>query len=143
MTRWSPYVIVLSSTDRAVLQERARAYTASFAAVVRSKIVLLAAGDEQNTRIAERLDVHVDVVSMWRKRFYQSGLAGLEDRPGRGRPRSFAPEVVSEVKAMACEPPVGAGGAVVAVELRGAGHPGGHRGAGRVGVGLDGTALAA
>jgi transposase len=106
MTRRSPYVIMLSPGDRAVLQERARAYTASFATVVRSKIVLLAADGVQNTRIAERLDVHVDVVSMWRKRFYQSGLAGLEDRPGRGRPRSFAPEVVSEVKAMACEPPV-------------------------------------
>jgi transposase len=96
---------MLSSGDRAVLQEHARAYTASFARVVRSKIVLLAADGEQNTRIAERLDVHVDVVSMWRKRFFQSGMAGLEDRPGRGRPRSFAPEVVSEVKAMACEPP--------------------------------------
>ena len=106
MTRRSPYVIVLSSADRAVLEERARAYTASFAMVVRSKIVLSAADGEQNTRIAERLDVHVDVVSRWRKRFYESGLAGLVDRAGRGRPRSFAPNVVSQVKAMACEPPV-------------------------------------
>ena len=80
--------------------------TASFATVVRAKIVLLAADGEQNTRIAERLDVHVDVVSRWRKRFYQSGLAGLADRAGRGRPRSFTPKVVSQVKAMACEPPV-------------------------------------
>ena len=46
------------------------------------------------------------MVSMWRKRFFESGLAGLEDRCGSGRPRSFAPKVVAEVKAMACEPPV-------------------------------------
>lgn len=105
MTRRSPYVIMLSSADRAVLEERSRAYTASFAAVVRAKIVLMAADGDQNVRIAERLDVHVGVVSMWRKRFHESGLAGLGDRPGRGRPRSFAPEVVAEVKAMACEPP--------------------------------------
>jgi transposase len=105
MTRQSPYVIMLSPADRAVLEERSRAYTAPFATVVRAKIVLLAADNEPNTKIAQRLDVHIDVVSTWRKRFSESGLAGLEDRPGRGRRRSFAPEVVAEVKAMACEPP--------------------------------------
>lgn len=105
MTRRSPYVIVLSAADRAVLEERVRAYTASFATVVRAKIVLLAADGEPNTRIAERLDVHIGMVSMWRKRFFESGLSGLDDRPRSGRPRSFAPEVVAEVKAMACEPP--------------------------------------
>lgn len=63
MTRRSPYVITLSPADRVVLEERSRAYTASFATVVRSKIVLLAAEGEQNVCIAQRLDVHVDVVS--------------------------------------------------------------------------------
>jgi transposase len=95
----------LSEADRLVLQERARAYSAPFAEVVRAKIVLLAAGGEQNTAIAERLDVHVGVVSKWRKRFFEEGLAGLADRKRSGRPPSFAPEVVAEVKAMACEPP--------------------------------------
>jgi transposase len=105
MTRRSPYAIILSAADRAVLQERARAYTASFARVTRAKIVLLAAEGESNTRIAERLDCHVDTVSMWRKRFCDSGLAGLEDRPRAGRPRTFGPQVRAEVKAMACQPP--------------------------------------
>jgi hypothetical protein len=49
--------------------------------------------------------VHVDVVSRWRKRFWAHGMAGLEDQPRSGRPRSFGPEVVAEVKAMACESP--------------------------------------
>lgn len=39
MTRRSPYVIALSPADRAVLEQRSRAYTASLAAVVGSKIV--------------------------------------------------------------------------------------------------------
>ena len=43
MSRRSPYVIVLSDADRAVLEARARAYTAPLAEVVRAKIVLLAA----------------------------------------------------------------------------------------------------
>jgi transposase len=58
-----------------------------------------------NNVIAERLDICVEVVSRWRKRFCQGGVAALADRPRTGRPRQFAPEVVAEVKAMACEPP--------------------------------------
>jgi transposase len=67
--------------------------------------VLLAAEGMENTTIAERLDGHVDVVSRWRKRFFESGAPGLADRPRSGRPRSFPPPVVAGVKAMACEPP--------------------------------------
>jgi transposase len=105
MSRRSPYVIVLSDADRAVLVARARAYTAPHAEVVRAKIVLLAAEGQPNTVIARRVDVHVDVVSRWRGRFATEGLAGLGDRKRTGRPRSFPAEVVAEVKAMACEPP--------------------------------------
>jgi transposase len=98
-------VIVLSDADRKVLEERARAYTLPHAEVVRAKIVLLAADGVANTVIAERLDVHVDVVSRWRKRFCEKGVDGLADRKRPGRPRVFAAEVVAEVKAMACAPP--------------------------------------
>jgi transposase len=105
VSRRSPFVVVLSDVDRAVLEERARAYTAPFAEVVRAKIVLLAAAGVANVVIAARLDVDVDVVSRWRRRFCAEGLAGLADRKRSGRPRSFPAEVVAEVKAMACEPP--------------------------------------
>jgi transposase len=98
-------VVVLSDADRVVLEERARAYTLPHAEVVRAKIVLLAADGVPNAVIAERVDVHVDVVSRWRKRFHEEGLAGLVDRKRSGRPRSFLAEVVAEVKAMACQPP--------------------------------------
>lgn len=105
MTRPSPYVISLSDGDRAVLEARSRAYTGRYADVVRAKIVLLAADGEQNTDIAQRLDVHVSAVSRWRKRFWESGLGGLVDRARSGRERSFPAPVVAEVKAIACEPP--------------------------------------
>jgi transposase len=98
-------LIELSEADRAVLEARSRTYTAPFAEVVRARIVLLAAEGESNTTIAARLDVHVGVVSRWRKRFCGSGLDGLDDRPRSGRPRSFPAPVVAEVKAMACQPP--------------------------------------
>ena len=80
VTRQSPYIIDLSAHDQAELQQRARAYTCSHAQVVRAKIVLLAAVGESNTAIASQLDVHVDVVSRWRKRFHKEGLGGLRDR---------------------------------------------------------------
>lgn len=105
----SPYVIVLDAEDRAVLEERARAYTAPYARVVRTKIVLLAAGGAQNIDVAARLDVDVDVVSRWRKRFCEEGLGGLTDRRRAGRPPTFAPLVLAEVKATACEPPASSG----------------------------------
>jgi transposase len=105
MSRRSPFVVELSEADRAVLEQRSRAYTAPYAEVVRARIVLLAAGGERNAVIARRLDVDVTVVSRWRKRFCESGLEGLDDRPRSGRPRSFGAPVVAEVKAMACEPP--------------------------------------
>lgn len=107
MPRSSPYVIVLSAEDRAVLEARARAYTVPYAQVVRAKLVLLAAGGVQNKEIAARLDVDVDVVCRWRKRFCEEGLAGLRDRPRSGRPPTFGPLVVAEVKALACELPAG------------------------------------
>lgn len=105
MSRRSPFVIALSDAERVVLEERARAYTASYAEVIRARIILLAAEDVLNTVIAQRLDVHVGVVSRWRKRFFEEGLDGLRDRQRSGRPRLFPAEVVAEVKAMACEPP--------------------------------------
>jgi transposase len=105
MSRCSPYVITLPDADRGVLEERARSYTAPYAEVVRAKIVLLAADGERNAVIARRLDVHVGVVSKWRKRFAGRGLDGLADRKRPGRPRMFPAPVVAQVKAMACEPP--------------------------------------
>jgi transposase len=112
MSRSSPYVIMLSEADRAVLERRARAYSSSHAQVVRAKIVLLAADGMTNKAIARRLDVHVDVVSRWRKRFAEQGLSGLGDRQRRGRPRRFAAPVVAQVKALACELPAQRGTAL-------------------------------
>ncbi len=103
MTRHSPYVIRLSPAQRAVLGKRARSYTARHADVVRARIVLLCADGEPNTAIAERLDVHVNVVRTWRKRFLEAGLDGLADRPRTGR-RPSAPSSAG-VGAVDREPP--------------------------------------
>ena len=105
MSRRSPFVVQLSSEDRAVLEERAGSRSVAYASVVRARIVLLAAEGLQNVDIAASVGVCVDVASRWRKRFCQEGLDGLADRPRSGRPRRFGSEVVAGIKAMACEPP--------------------------------------
>lgn len=91
MPRKSPFIIALSATEEQILVERSRQYTASYCKVVRAKIILLAASGMENEQIAQRLDVPREIVTRWRKRFYYERVDGLDDRPGRGRPRSFPP----------------------------------------------------
>src|SRR5215210_1076286 len=68
-----------------------RAHTAPYWEVVRARIVLLAAEEVSNKEIAKRLDTTPQTVCKWRKRFYEEGLPGLEDRPRSGRPPTFSP----------------------------------------------------
>ncbi|HUU61451.1 MAG TPA: helix-turn-helix domain-containing protein [Acidimicrobiia bacterium] len=58
---------------------------------MRAKMVLLAAEGLSNDEIARRLDARREVVSKWRKRFFEERVEGLEERPRRGRPPVFSP----------------------------------------------------
>ena len=91
MPSQSPFRIEPTNEQRAVLERRARTHTAPYWEVVRARIVLLASEGFANKEIATRLDTSAQVVSKWRKRFYEEGLAGLEDRPRSGRPPTFSP----------------------------------------------------
>ncbi len=91
MSRKSPFVIQLSREERRQLEARARRYTLSYRDVMRAKIVLLAAEGLGNDEIGARLDTRREIVSKWRKRFFEEGLTGLEERPRRGRPTVFPP----------------------------------------------------
>jgi transposase len=44
-------------------------------------MILLAAQGLQNDQIAANLSVPRQIVSKWRKRFFEERLAGLEDEP--------------------------------------------------------------
>jgi transposase len=86
MSRKSPYEVSLTPEARANLEEIARKYTTSYRDVIRAKIVLYAADGLSNEEIARRLDTPRQIVSKWRKRFFEQGAVGLEERPRRGRP---------------------------------------------------------
>lgn len=91
MPRRSPYTIDLSEDERAELERRARAYSSPYRDVVRAKIVLMAADGLDNRTIGDRLDTPRQVVSKWRKRFYEHRLVGLDEQPRGGRPATFPP----------------------------------------------------
>jgi transposase len=91
MPRKSPYTLKLSRDERRELEARARRYTLPYRDVVRAKIVLMAAEGLDNDQIAARLDTRREIVSKWRKRFFEQGLPGLDERPRGGRPPVFSP----------------------------------------------------
>ena len=91
MPRHSPFPIILSLAEELELSRRAAKYTLPYFQVLRAKMILHAAEGLSNDEIARRLDTRREVVSLWRKRFFTERLAGLEELPRPGRPRSFPP----------------------------------------------------
>jgi transposase len=105
MTLTSPFTVVLSSADYRTLTRRAARATSAARDVLRSRIVLAAHAGHSNAKIARGLQITVDTVRKWRRRYHQGGVEGLKDLPRSGRPPVFSTVAVAEVKAMACALP--------------------------------------
>jgi transposase-like protein len=86
MPRKSPFEIDLTAAERSRLGKLARKYTSPYRDVLRARIVLYAAAGLDNDEIASRLDTSRQIVSKWRKRFFERRLEGLVDEPRSGRP---------------------------------------------------------
>ncbi|MFD4134081.1 IS630 family transposase [Streptomyces goshikiensis] len=72
--------------------------------------MLDAAHGYSNARIAQRRDVHIDTVRLWRGRYdSEQGVTSLADRPRPGRPPTFGPLQRAEIKALACQLPAESG----------------------------------
>ena len=87
----SQFVIKLTVSERERLEAIARKYTSSYRDVIRAKIALYAADGLGNDEIATRLDTPRQIVTKWRKRFFEERFRGLEERPRGGRPARFSP----------------------------------------------------
>jgi transposase len=80
----------LRPDERAMLEARLRAPTTEQRQAFRARIVLLAADGRSTRSIARELATMPRTVSLWRIRFAEEGLAGLDDRPrpgGRAAPK--------------------------------------------------------
>jgi transposase-like protein len=91
MPRKSPYGVMLTTDEKKQLQDTTRKYTSPYCDIMRAKIVLLASEGFSNKQIGQRLDLPRQIVSKWRKRFFDQRLAGLQEKPRRGRPGAFSP----------------------------------------------------
>jgi transposase len=91
MPQHSPYKIFLDYKEERYFKAIARKYTSPYCNVMRAKVVILAAQGLSNKGIGQRLQLPRQIVSKWRKRFFEERLAGLQERPRRGRPRGFSP----------------------------------------------------
>ena len=89
--------IRLVGEERAQLEAWARRPSSAQALALRSRVVLAAAGGQNNTEIARELGIGRPMVTKWRNRFAAHRLDGLTDEPRPGRPRTITDEQVEEV----------------------------------------------
>jgi hypothetical protein len=79
----------ITAEDRATLESLTRSRTAPSGQVERARIVLAVADGAGTTGTAELVGVSRPTVIKWRDRFAQHGLAGLDDEPRSGRPKTI------------------------------------------------------
>jgi transposase len=101
--------VTLAAAERTTLDKRARGAKTAHRDRLRAQIVLAAACDRDNARIAADLGITVDTVRKWRGRFAARGLDGLRDLPRRGRPRRISELTRAAVVALACQLPAATG----------------------------------
>jgi transposase len=109
MSVTSPFVVVLTAAEEAVLTARARSGRTEYRDRLRARIVLAAAAGAPNAAIAAQLGLCVDTARRWRRRFATARLEGLVDRPRTGRPRTFTAVQVAAITALACTLPAETG----------------------------------
>src|SRR5215510_2175368 len=85
---------------REVLEARCRAPSTPQGEVKRARIVLLAGEGFSTRSIAKEVGVQPRIVSKWRHRFADHGLAGLNDRPRAAKPPIYGPATNKRILAL-------------------------------------------
>lgn len=80
----APIKITLSADEKIQLEKNIKSRKTPVRLLERSKIVLLAANNIPNYKIAEELNIDVNKVGRWRNRFAERGLQGIEKDLPRG-----------------------------------------------------------
>jgi transposase len=79
-------VLEIPESDRVVLERRVRDRGAPARDVQRARIVLLSSQGLTGPQIAKRVGCTEPTVVLWRRRFTEEGLGGLEDRARKPPP---------------------------------------------------------
>jgi transposase len=100
------HVIKLTPNQQHALQKIVSRASNPAGVVRRARVVLLSAGAESAAAIAERLDLSIEAVSRIRRRFLDTGVAGLATRPKAGRKdHAVAVQTEERVVQLAMSPP--------------------------------------
>jgi transposase len=97
--------IVVAAEERAVLEAWVRAPSTEQRLVERARIVLSAAGGTPSRAIAREVGCARGVVSKWRVRSAEAGLAGLSDAPRSGKPKTYGAAADRRILALLDRPP--------------------------------------
>jgi transposase len=84
----------VSDADRVILESWTRSSTVSAGRAERSRIVLAVAGGAGTAGAARAVGVSRPTVIKWRDRFAALGIAGLDDEPRSGRPKTVDDAVI-------------------------------------------------
>lgn len=87
----------LPQDDREILRSWLRASKTQRSLSERAHMILLCGDGLTATEVSEKLSKRLRTVQMWRKRYLEQGLSGLEDRPRSGRPRQLSPAKVRAI----------------------------------------------
>ena len=100
--------LILTVSEEKQLNARVQDRRSTQQEVLRARIVLFAPARQwENRDIAAELETTAHTVGIWRRRFAQEQLAGLEDAPRSGRPVSLATATVTQVLTTVTQPPKG------------------------------------
>ena len=91
----------VAGEERAKLERLARATSAPVRLVERARIVLAALAGRSAPQVAAEVGVRAATARQWIGRFNDGGLAGLDDAPRSGRPRTYTEPEQSRVVAKA------------------------------------------
>ena len=89
--RKSSLVVTLTETERRELERWQRSSKMRMGLVRRARALLLVADGKSLSQTAQVVGLTRKIVRRWVERFLKSGIAGLQDRPGRGRKPAFPP----------------------------------------------------
>lgn len=100
--------LVVRDEDRAELERRVRSNTVESRVAQRARLILLAGDGRSNREIGSLIGMHYNQVALWRKRYVEFGLLGLEDGDRPGRPHVYDhDDVLLLVKLVTEDPPEG------------------------------------
>src|SRR6266699_6539265 len=109
-----PEALTLSEQEQKELETLVRRHSTPQQMALRGRMILAAAEGKNNSQIARDLEVCVDTVRAWRRRWI--GLQGIElsdlgvserlqESPRSGRPAQISAEQTCQMIAMACQQP--------------------------------------